>query len=251
MRALYKAIPVIDGFYYVMRKHVIPAGHRKHFVDGFRGEPFTGRSIHPIYGGQSDSLFYYERGQQARKDVDSGKLTLMPAARVTSDVYYEIVDPYAPKKARIPLTDEQRRQKAEAKAAANIYRDLPKIIIVLGVNDHGPCEGGASAICPHCGAEGRYVYIFKCDDGTTRGAMRGCIQKFPRHAFADESQRILDKEADYKTRGWSLPSWDIAIQSAINEFAEGQISEQDAQTRIRSAQESRRGWKDRRNRRVA
>lgn len=151
-----------------------------------------------------------------------------------------------PKQPRQPLTDEQKRQKAEAKAAKHIYSDLPKIIIVLGVTDHGPCDGGASAICPHCGAEGRYVYVFKCADGSTRGAMKGCLAKFPRHAFAIESARILEKEQDYKKRGWSLPTWDIAIKDAIWAFADGQISESAAIARVRAAQEARQRYRQRR-----
>lgn len=54
---------------------------------------------------------------------------------------------------------------------------LPRIVAVLGRSDSG--EYGA-ATCPHCGAAGRYVYTFQCDDGTTRGAMAGCLKLFPR-----------------------------------------------------------------------
>lgn len=151
-----------------------------------------------------------------------------------------------PKQKRALLTDEQKAAKATAKA--NIYRDLPKIVVVLGVTDYGPCDGGASAVCPHCGAEGRYVYTFRCVDGSTRGAMKGCLSKYPRHIFASESQRLLDKEADYKKQGWNLPSWDVEIKDAIFAFADGSISESDAMSRVRTAQETRRRYRERRRR---
>jgi len=57
--------------------------------------------------------------------------------------------------------------------------DLPAVLAVLDVRDYGPCDNGeGSATCPHCGAQGRYVISFLCDDGTKRGAMQGCFQLF-------------------------------------------------------------------------
>lgn len=115
---------------------------------------------------------------------------------------------------------------------------LPKIIYFIGLNDHGPCEGGhGSAICPHCGAEGRYVWSFICEDGTTRGAMRGCVQLFPKHLFAVESLRILQKEQEYRAQKptpWNLPSWDLKIKEAIEQFAQGEIQEWEAEAIVKS-----------------
>lgn len=56
--------------------------------------------------------------------------------------------------------------------------NLPSILAVLNVIDGGPCDGQMTATCPHCGAEGRYIIEFLCDDGSRRGAMKGCFQLF-------------------------------------------------------------------------
>ncbi len=250
-----KVYPVTDGFFLMQGRRPIPKSCVKHYIDGYQGKPFSGRVVMSTeyssreYQVETEPLRWYRAGENARLDVDNGKRRLTPAEYITANAQdFEVVEPNAPKKERQPLSEEQRRQKAEAKAAANIYRDLPKIVVVLGVQDYGPCDMGATAICPHCGAEGRYIYSFKCADGSTRGAMRGCLSKFPRHPFAAESQRILEKEQDYKQRSWALPSWDIAIKEAIFAFAEGQIPEEVAMARVRTAQEARRRYKERRRR---
>jgi hypothetical protein len=54
---------------------------------------------------------------------------------------------------------------------------LPAIVAILDKRDSG--EYG-NAVCPHCGALGRYVYTFVCEDGRRHGAMSGCIQLFPK-----------------------------------------------------------------------
>lgn len=51
---------------------------------------------------------------------------------------------------------------------------LPAIVKMLGVDD-----AGAGASCPHCGATGRWIYNFLCEDGTQRAAMAGCLKQFP------------------------------------------------------------------------
>lgn len=101
---------------------------------------------------------------------------------------------------------------------------LPSVLAIVGVDDFGPCDGGGSASCPHCGAEGRYVINFLCDDGLVRGAMRGCFQLFPgsntktaklvQEAFARKRSAaenktklaswwsdMLDEVADFRARG--------------------------------------------------
>jgi hypothetical protein len=57
---------------------------------------------------------------------------------------------------------------------------LPTIISFTDFIDSG--EYG-NARCPHCGAEGRYTYIFETTEGT-RGAMAGCVKLFPYNANA-------------------------------------------------------------------
>ena len=109
-----------------------------------------------------------------------------------------------------------------------VLNDLPKILYIIGKDDAG--EDGA-ARCPHCGAEGRYTYVFMTEKGTM-GAMAGCIKLFPMHRFARDGQRIYDKLQSYRKTGWKLPSWDIAILETIEAFAKGEISESEAGYRI-------------------
>jgi hypothetical protein len=245
-----KAYLLGDGLVYTPRG-VIPKPHVRHFLAGWRGEEFKGKKEDEAdeYRSQTDTYTHYLNGQRQRRSYDEGKNVKVRPVGMICESWYDIVDataPPAPKK-RIVLTPEQREEKERIRAASSIYANLPKIVAVVGLQDYGPCEGGASAICPHCGAEGRYVYSFLCDDGTRRGAMRGCFSKFPRHKFAVESARILDKEADYKKKGWNLPTWDSEIKAAIFDFADGKISEAEAERVIRAAQARRDAYRRRRS----
>lgn len=137
---------------------------------------------------------------------------------------------------------------ATAQGKPGIYTNLPQIVMRLGEDDAG--EYGA-ARCPHCGAEGRYTVWFLCDDGLRHGAMRGCLQHFPRHRFFDLAQRIADKEreiADANRNGGSrqLASWDAEVRGAIEAFSQGAISEDEAQARIDTAEGRKRAWMKRR-----
>lgn len=125
----------------------------------------------------------------------------------------------------------------------NPYANLPKVIEVLALDDAG--EGGA-AICPHCGAVGRYVYHFRCDDGTERGAMRGCFSKFPQHPFAKRLAAILAKEQEQaKRESWNrheLPLWDIEVRDAVRAYTNGTMTEQEAEDAIRAADRRKHQW---------
>ena len=124
---------------------------------------------------------------------------------------------------------------------------LPRIIMFLAFTDFGPFDdaGDPPTLCPHCGAEGRYVWSFKCDDGTTRGAMNGCVQLFPKHRFALVSQRIIKKAAEYKAKKWNLPSWDEQIKKALDQFVAGEITEQVCGWQIESAEKCRKSYRKR------
>lgn len=129
-----------------------------------------------------------------------------------------------------------------ARTRRNIYADLPTILYIERVHDCGPMEEGRGGACPHCGAEGRYIYIFLCSDGTTRGAMKGCLSKFKMHPFAKAAQRILEKEQENRKKGWKLASWDVATMDAVHAFAQGEITEDEASARIRQATAEKTTW---------
>ena len=116
-------------------------------------------------------------------------------------------------------------------------QSLPKIVKFTGMTDAG--EYG-NATCPHCGAKGRYIYHFTCADDSERGAMAGCLKRFPMHAFAAKHQAILARENEYRAKGWSLPSWDVEILHAIEKFAAGEVTEFAATAIIKRAEIRRR-----------
>lgn len=123
---------------------------------------------------------------------------------------------------------------------------LPRITAFDGVTDSG--EYG-NARCPHCGAEGRYVYHFYCEDGTRRGAMAGCIKLYPVSPVAEEHKRIIDRQAKREKTGGELASWDQTKLEAINHLIDGETTEDEAMQTIQAENAKRQAWLDRRSRR--
>jgi len=131
------------------------------------------------------------------------------------------------------------------------FADLPRIIYVEGIHDGGPMSDGGT-YCPHCGAEGRYVYHFVCEGGERASAMRGCFGMWPKHQFAELAARLKDKEREYaerskKGREWKLCSWDREMLDAIEAFAHGTLSESEAAQRIHDAKVKAKAYRDRRH----
>ena len=99
-----------------------------------------------------------------------------------------------------------------------------------------------SAQCPHCGAEGRYIYWGVTESGALIGAMAGCLQLYPHSPFVKVYQRIADKERDHARKGWKLASWDIAVKDAIERAAKGEITVEQAWTAVTEANEAKAAW---------
>lgn len=130
---------------------------------------------------------------------------------------------------------------------ASIYTDLPRIVYIDHVEDSG--EYG-NANCPHCGAKGRYVYHFRCEDGSRRGAMAGCLKHFTLTWLAQEHRRILDKQRDGLKRfgpGHKLASWDAEILAVIEDYADGAIGMEDAARRVTDQKARMAQWLGARN----
>ena len=125
---------------------------------------------------------------------------------------------------------------------------LPRIIQFTGMHDAGPADPRPNGVCPHCGADGRYTHFFKCDDGTERGAMSGCIKLFPVAPTALEQKRLMDKERKLQQtygKDAHLNSWDTKIQEALDKFFAGEIDEAEAM-RVASYQKAQtQAWRDR------
>lgn len=119
---------------------------------------------------------------------------------------------------------------------------LPRIIRFDDRTDSG--EFGATS-CPHCGADGRYVFHFICEDGVRRGAMAGCIQRFPVSPVAAAHKKLIEKAAEREKKGWSLASWDVKALNAIESFYAGESTEGDALRAIEDAQRASREYQQR------
>lgn len=103
---------------------------------------------------------------------------------------------------------------------------LPKIIAITARTDAG--EYGA-ATCPHCGADGRYVVSFVCEDGSKRGAMSGCIKLFPISPLAKIHADLLVKAAANERKGWKrFSSFDQPKMDAIEAVMAGTMTEDQA-----------------------
>jgi len=97
---------------------------------------------------------------------------------------------------------------------------LPGVLAVIGVDDRGPSDGTGSANCPHCGASGRYVIRFVCDDGTTRAAMRGCFKLFgeSQSLTAQLTQEAFRRSDDARLGRRPLATWWAAILEAVEKM---------------------------------
>lgn len=118
-------------------------------------------------------------------------------------------------------------------------KSLPRIIRFLGTVDCGADGQGA---CPHCGAQGRYIHQFECEDGTVRGAMSGCIKLFRMHPFARVMFKIEAKERKYASKGWKLSSWDIEERTAIEAFYAGSIPEASVKSVLDNVRDRRKSY---------
>lgn len=103
---------------------------------------------------------------------------------------------------------------------------LPRIIAITGRTDAG--EYGATT-CPHCGAQGRYITSFVCEDGKTRGAMSGCIKLFPISPLAKIHADLLVKSAANVRKGWKpFSGFDQPKMDAIQAVMAGTMTEDEA-----------------------
>ena len=90
-----------------------------------------------------------------------------------------------------------------------------KILEFIGINDHGPLPNGCG--CPHCGAEGRYVYQWVGEDGNTYSAMAGCFKALTTgyvNSYDAEYTKVLAKAA----QGKKLNGWDKSILGVVSKW---------------------------------
>ena len=118
---------------------------------------------------------------------------------------------------------------------------LPKRVLTLRTIDCGPMEEGdyePTGICPHCGAGGRWIHVFLCDDGLIYGAMSGCIKLFgeaPKSKLSKMAELAIEKEKasarDLEYRGKKTPvaKWFTAVLDALRDLELGTITLEEAE----------------------
>lgn len=114
-------------------------------------------------------------------------------------------------------------------------KTFPRIVAVTDVIDHGSCDGQGNGICPHCGAEGRYVYRFICEDGTTRGAMKGCLQLFPKSQISRACETAFSKQKAADAKKGYISRADAEIVATARAFAAGTKTLRDLERAVASA----------------
>jgi hypothetical protein len=116
-----------------------------------------------------------------------------------------------------------QQQESDMQATSKIkpVTTLPAVLAIVGVDDGGPCsDGQATNACPHCGADGRYVIQFMCEDGQVRGAMRGCFQLFPGSNTKTSKlvQMAFEKQRTAAENKTKLAGWWADMIAEIQDF---------------------------------
>jgi hypothetical protein len=94
--------------------------------------------------------------------------------------------------------------------------------------------------------------MFECEDGTTRGAMSGCIKLFPVHPIAAADMRLRERERDLRQRfGQSahMNTWDATMREAIDRFYRDEVSAQSALDTIHWQERAKANYRATRRRR--
>lgn len=86
-------------------------------------------------------------------------------------------------------------------------QSFPKLVAVIDYYE--------SDTCPHCGAGGKHVFKFMCDDGSVRAAMRGCLK-----LYKPGPDARLVQEAFKRILAGSTASWWREMVSAAKKLTE-------------------------------
>ena len=114
---------------------------------------------------------------------------------------------------------------------------LPKRLLTLRTIDCGkkdPEDFEPTGNCPHCGAGGRWIHVFLCDDGLIYGAMSGCINLFgegPKTKLAIMGEKAMDKEKEMIRAGSkkTIAKWFSTVLDALRDLELGKITLEEAE----------------------
>jgi hypothetical protein len=98
----------------------------------------------------------------------------------------------------------------------------------IGVKDCG------ETTCPHCGAEGRYIYEW-AEDGQPRAAMAGCYKLLTGKLEKNDVQKAYQTLAEKQAKNKPLNGWEKTIMRMEAFKAEGKYSKEWCDEKIREA----------------
>lgn len=81
-------------------------------------------------------------------------------------------------------------------------------------------EDCGSTQCPHCGADGRYIYTWE-EDGIRHSAMAGCYKALTGKLEKDEKQQYFVLLSEKQAKNKPLNSWDNNIIRILSYKEEG------------------------------
>lgn len=117
------------------------------------------------------------------------------------------------------------------------------ILAVLSMDDHGPCDPEPSAICPHCGAPGRYVFHCLMSDGSHKSMMKGCLGTFQKDVCAIQCERALaNKRAFINGKSKWVSRWDEQVVNALDGLAIGTVTLETLRATCRSVAQQKKSW---------
>jgi hypothetical protein len=105
----------------------------------------------------------------------------------------------------------------------------------IGVKDCG------TASCPHCGAEGRYIYQWE-ENGVARSAMAGCYKMLTGKLSKGEDVRYFEILAEKQSKGKELNGWDKNIIRLQGYLSENKYSKEWVEMKIKEVLSQRKQY---------
>lgn len=93
----------------------------------------------------------------------------------------------------------------------------PVQFMFISVEDYG------ETVCPHCGAEGRYIYNW-IQDGKYMSAMAGCYKMLTGHISKNDKAEYFRILAEKQAKGKKLNGWDKTVLRMLDFKKEGKYS---------------------------
>ncbi len=98
----------------------------------------------------------------------------------------------------------------------------------LGASDCGECS------CPHCGAEGRYIYTW-AEFGVLKSAMAGCYKHLTRNINRSAFDKFVEGISEREAKGKPLNGWQKTVKRMQEFKREGKYSAEWCDQKINEA----------------